>query len=133
MAQLARVLKTRLGNDILSDSDILLWHVNLPIENCSTSASKQTNTVSDASGSNFILNIRNGNSLHDTFGDKSVSFLSNLSIGDNRPDPFEWWKAKKSRCPNVAGTERNIRSIQTSSVASDQYFSSEGHVVDRAS
>lgn len=75
MAQLTRVIDTKFGNDILSEGSSLRRHGNLPVESCSRSASKQTDTVKSSSGSDYMLSILNKERLQDSFEDEIVSFL----------------------------------------------------------
>lgn len=101
MAQIAKILDSRFGHDILADTDILHRYVLLPsdtevTETASCSPSLDPNSASDV---NFMQSFLHDDSLHDRLDDEVISFLRAAAIEYKRQNPFEWWWANEKRTP----------------------------------
>lgn len=128
LAQLAKVLEHRFGNDILEDSNMLHKYVDLPstIEPCTVQTYYE---ITPSSGLDFMRQLLEDDSMYERFDDEVITFLRNTAIGDKRADPFIWWKTNEHRYPHIVTLSRDILSIQASSVASEEVFSEAGSVV----
>lgn len=61
-------------------------------------------------------------SMNECFDDEIILFLRNTEICQKRVDYFRWWKANEKRYAQVGLFERDILSMQTTSVASEEAF-----------
>lgn len=67
--------------------------------------------------------------MQDCFDDDIITFLRKTAIGEKRADRFIWWKTNDHRHPHIDILARDILSIQTSSVTSEEVFSEAGRVM----
>lgn len=121
LAQLAKILDTRFGNDILADSNMLRMYVELPVDGEPSTVTNR-NEVMGSSGSDFMCLLLEEDSMNECFDDEIILLLRNTAIGKKRVDHFTWWKANEKGYPNVALLARDTLSIQASSVASEEAF-----------
>lgn len=121
LVQLAKLRGRRFGNGILVDSDICLKYDEI-LTNVRPCNAWNNTGLASSSGSEFMGLLLEEDSINECFDDKNTSFLRNTAVGENRADQFLWWNSNNNRYPHVEVLVRDILSIQSSSMASEEMF-----------